>query len=178
MLDAPHRQLVGVGRVAGVRRVALALLDGQPVLDLLELGVVQADAEHVGVDQLVDPLVELAEDGLEVERGGELAADVAEQLDVLLALALGPGQDLGGLGAQLGLGELRPLALLADQAPALESIGAEERQPEQSHVAGVGPPGAIPRRQDGERVGGVAAECAGDVPSPDVEPIVAEARGW
>ena len=174
MLDAPHRQLVGVGRVAGVRRVALARFDGQPVFDLLELGVVQPDAEHVGVHQLVDPLVELAEDGLEVERGGDLAADVAEQLDVLLALALGPGQDLGGLGAQLGLGQLRPLALLADESPALESIEAEERQPEQRQVAGVGPPGAIPRRQDGERVGGVAAGDTGDIAGPDVELVVAE----
>ena len=56
------------------------------------------------------------------------------------------------------------------------AIGAEERQPEQRHVAGVGPPGAIPRRQDGERVGGVAADLAGDVPRPDVEAVVAEAQ--
>ena len=77
--------------------------------------------------------------------------------------------DLGGLGAQLGLGELRPLAFLADQPPALEPIGAEERQPEQRHVAGIGPPGAIPRRQDGERVGGVAA---------DLTPATLRARTW
>ena len=128
MLDAPHGQLVGVARVAGVRRVALARSIASRYSISLALGVVQPDAEHVGVGQLVDALVELAEDGVEVERGGDLAADLAEQLDVLLALALGPGQRFGGLGAQPGLGELRALALLADQAPALHASGAEERQ--------------------------------------------------
>ena len=68
VLDAPHRQLVAVRRVAGVGRVALALLDRQPVLDLLALGVIQPDAEHVGVGELVHALVELAEDRVEVER--------------------------------------------------------------------------------------------------------------
>ena len=78
----------------------------------LALGVIQADAEDVGVGELVHALVERAEDRLEVERGGDLAADLAEQLDVALAFALGPRERLGGLGAQPGLGELRALALL------------------------------------------------------------------
>ena len=111
-----------IGRVARVRRVALALLDGQPVLDLVALGMIEPDAEHVGVGELVHALVELAEDGVEVERRGDLAADLAQQLDVLLALALGARQRLGGFGAQLRFGELRALAFLADHAPALHAV--------------------------------------------------------
>ena len=107
MLDAPDRQLVR-GRVvsARVRRVALALLDRQPVFDLLLLRVIEPDAEDVGVGELVDALVELAEDRVEVERRGDLAADLAQQLDVLLAFALGARQRFGRLGAQPRLGEL------------------------------------------------------------------------
>ena len=50
--------------------------------------MVEADAEHVRVRELVDAFVDLAEDRVEVERRGDLAADLAEQLDVLLAFAL------------------------------------------------------------------------------------------
>ena len=101
-------------RVARVGRVPLALLDRQAVLDLLLLGMVEADAEHVGVGELVHALVERAEDGVEVERRRDLAPHLAEQLDVLLAFALGARQRLGGFGAQLRFGELRPLAFLGD----------------------------------------------------------------
>ena len=163
--------------LARVRRVALALLDGQPVLDLVALRVVQADAEHVGVGELVHALVELAEDRLEVERRGDLAPDVAQQLDVLLALALGPGQLLGGLGAEPRLGELRALALLADDPPALHAVHAEDAGQAQQQVAGIGPPGAVPRRQDGERVRGLLADLAEHVARAHVEAVVAESRG-
>ena len=146
--------------VARVGRVALALLDRQPVLDLLALGMVEADAEHVRVGQLVHALVELAEDRVEVERRGDLAADLAQQLDVLLALALGPRQRLGGFGAQPRFGELRALALLGDDAPALHAIGRARTSTAEQQVAAVRPPRAIPRRQDRERVNGLLAQLA------------------
>ena len=57
-----------IARVARVRRVALALLDRQAVLDLVALGVIEADAEHLGVGELVDVLVQPAEDRVDVER--------------------------------------------------------------------------------------------------------------
>ena len=121
-----------VGRVARVRRVALALLDRQPVLDLLPVGVIQADAEDIGIGELVHALVELAEDGVEVERRGDLAADLAEQLDVLLAVAFGTGKRFGGLGPQPCLGKLRPLPLLADDSAALQAARAEKNADEAS----------------------------------------------
>ena len=135
-------------------RVALALLDRQAVLDLVALGMVEADAEDIRVGELVDALVELAEDRVEVERGGDLAADLAQQLDLLLAFALGSRQRFGGLGAQPRLGELRPLALLADDAAALQrDRRRRSRSPASSDVRAIRPPGAVPRRQDGEGVG-------------------------
>ena len=89
--------------VARVGRVALAFLDREPVLDLVPLGMVEAHAEHGGVGELVHALVEPEEDRVEVERGGDLLADVAQQLDVRRALALRTRQRLGRLGAELRL---------------------------------------------------------------------------
>ena len=45
---------------------------------------------------------------------------------LLLAFALGARERLGGLGPQPRLGELRALALLAEQPPALQAIDAED----------------------------------------------------
>ena len=176
VLDAPHRQLVGIAGVARVRRVALALLDRQPVLDLLALGMVETDAEDVGVGELVDALVELAEDGVEVERRGDLAADAAQQLDLFLALALGAGQRLGRFGPQPRFGELRPFALFAEQASALETIDADDQAGAEQQIGQIRRPRAVPRREDREGVGGLVADRSGDVARPHVEPEVAEAE--
>ena len=143
----------------------------------LALGVVQADAEHVGVGELVHPLVELAEDGLEVERGGDLAADVAQQLDVASC-----PRSRSGRGPRRPRRAAAPRRTARARAPCRPAAGAgsdrrrRPASPSSSDVAGVGPPGAIPRRQDGERVGGLAADLAGDIARPDVEAIVAEAQ--
>ena len=96
MIDAPHRKLVLVLGAARVRRIALAVFDGEAVFDELLFGPVEADAEDAGVDDLVYALVELEEDGVEVERGGDLLADLAQQLDRILLRG-----DLSGLGANL-----------------------------------------------------------------------------
>ncbi len=128
MFDAPDRQLVGVAGVARVRGVALPVLDGEPVLDLMLLGVIQPDAEDVGVDELVDALVERAGDRIDVERRGELAANGGQPLDVLLAFGLRPGERFGCLGAQPRLGELGALTLLAGHLAALDPIDGEDEQ--------------------------------------------------
>ena len=176
VFHAPDRQLVVVRRRPGVRRVALALLDRQAVLDLLFLRVIQPDAEDVGVGELVDPFVELAEDRVEVERRGDLTADLAEQLDVLLAFALRPRQRLGGFGAQLRFRKPRSLALLAHQAIPLQPVDDVHAQHQQHDVAAVGEPGAVPGRQDRERVGGFLADRARDAARAHAEPVVAEAQ--
>ena len=103
-------------------------LDRQAVLDLLPVRMIEPDAEHVGVGELVDALVELAEDRVEVERRRDLTADVAQQLDVLLALALRSRQRFGRLGAEPRLGELRALALLADHPAALDAVDTDRRE--------------------------------------------------
>ena len=157
VLHAPDRQLVAIGGVARVGRVALALLDGQAVFDLVPLRVVEAHPEHVGVGELVDPLVELPEDRVEVEGRGDLAADLAQELDVLLAFAFRAGQGLGRLGAQPGFGELRPFALLGHHAAPLQTVHPGHRHGEKGQTGGVGPPGAVPRRQDGEGIDGLVA---------------------
>ena len=152
VLDAPHRELVAIRGVSRVRRVPLALLDRQSVLDLVPVGVVQADAEHFRVGELVHVLVEPVEDGVDVERRRDLAPNLAEQLDVLLALAFGSRQRLGRLGPQPRLGEPRPFAFPVDHAPPQYAGEAEEHQPGCQEVAGVGPPCPVPRRQDDEGV--------------------------
>ena len=96
MVDAPDGELILVVGAARVGRVALAVFDGEAVFDEVLFGPVEADAEDAGVDDLVDALVELEEDGVEVERGGDLFADLAEQLDGVFLRG-----DLSGLGANL-----------------------------------------------------------------------------
>ena len=116
-------------------------------------GMVEPDAEDVGVGELVDALVELAEDRVEVERRGDLAADLAQQLDVLLALALGPAP-----APRRPRRAAAPRRTARARAPWRSRAGAARgRRPAKpsrpsSQVAGVRPPRAVPRRQDGERV--------------------------
>ena len=119
MLDAPHRQLIAVGRGSGIGRVALALFDREPILNFLALGMVEADAKHIGVGELVDALVDLAEDRVEVERGCDLAANLAEQLDVALAFALGASELFGSVRAQPDFVDLCAFALARHDAAAL-----------------------------------------------------------
>ena len=138
--------------------------------------MIETDTEDVGVGELVDALVELAEDRVEVERGRDLAADVAQQLDVLLAVALGPGQRLGRFGTEPRLGELRPLTLLADHPAALDAGGADRHESGQQQASGVGPPRAIPGRQDREGVGALVAHLAGEVTGAHAELEIAEAE--
>jgi hypothetical protein len=78
--------------------------------------VIQPDAEHVGVGELVHALVELAEDRLEVERRRDLAADLAQQLDVLLALALRLRERLAGVGRSLASANCGALTFTGDHA--------------------------------------------------------------
>ena len=176
VLDAPDRQLVAVAGVARVRRVALALLDRQLVRDLVAFRVIEADAEHLGIGELVHAVVQLAEDRLEVERRGDLAPDLAQELDVLLAFALGRRQGFGRLGAQLHFGEVGALPLLGDHAGALHAIQAEEEQSGTREIAEIRPPRAIPRRQDGEGVDGFVADSAADAARADAEAVVAESE--
>ena len=96
MVDAPDGELVFVVGGARVGRVALAVFDGEAVFDEVLFGPVEADAEDAGVDNLIDALIELEEDGVEVERGGDLAADLAEHFDGVFLRG-----DFGGLGADL-----------------------------------------------------------------------------
>jgi hypothetical protein len=138
--------------------------------------LIKADPEDVGVGELVHALVEPAEDGLELERRGDLAADLAEQLDVLLALALGLCQRLGRFGPQLGLGQLGALAFLAEQPPALDAVDGQHQHRRDEDEAAVGRPGAVPRRQDGEGVGRLLAHLARRVARPHAEGEVAEAE--
>ena len=51
------------------------------VFDQVLLRAVESNAEDAGVDNLVDALVELEQDGVQIERGGDLLADLAEQFD-------------------------------------------------------------------------------------------------
>ena len=85
-------------------------------------------------------------------------------------------QRLGRLGAEPRLGELRPLALLADHAAALDAGGTGRRESGQDEAPGIGPPRAIPGRQDRKRVGALVAHLAGEVASAHAEPEVAEAE--
>ena len=166
-----------VGRRPGVRRVALALLDRQAVLDLLFLRVIEPHAEHVGVGELIDALVELAEDRVEVERRGDLAADFAEQLDVLLAFALRPRQRLGRLRRAASLPQSARARVPCRRARRRCSRSTAVRcQGQQRDVAAVGQPRAIPGRQDRERVDGLVADGAGDAAGADAEAVVAEAQ--
>ena len=157
MLDAPDGELVLVRRVPRVRRVALALLDGEAVLDLLLLGVVEPHAEHGGVGELVHALVEPEEDGVEVERRGDLLADVAQQLDVRHALAFGrgPASRPTPRAAALPGGATSP-------APSRSPAGAgrdrrRRRRRQQREIEPVRPPRRVPGRKDRERVDRLAA---------------------
>ncbi len=67
VLDAPDRELVAIPGVPRVRRIALAALDREPVLDLLAVLMVQPHAEDVGGHELIDAFVQRAEDRLDVE---------------------------------------------------------------------------------------------------------------
>jgi hypothetical protein len=134
--------------------------------------VVEPHPEHVGGRELIHPLVELPEDGVEVEGRGDLSADLAQQLDVLLALAFRAGQALRGLGAQPGFGELRPLPFLGHQPPPLDPIDAHDTQGQEGQVAAVGPPGSVPGRKDGEH-GGLVAQ---PLPTPRARSIVTKPR--
>ena len=79
VVDAPDGELILVVGAARVRGVALAVFDGQAVFDEVLLRPVEAHAEDAGIHDLVDALVELEQDGVEIERGGDLLADFAEQ---------------------------------------------------------------------------------------------------
>ena len=125
VFETPDGKLILVARVAGVRRIALAVLNGQSIFNDILLRAVEAHAEDAGVHDLVDPLIELEQDGLQIEGGGDLLADLAEQLDVLLAVVVRlEGLSLcgGGFGAQFRLAELGSLALPQDQPAALEPV--------------------------------------------------------
>ena len=130
--------LSAVSRVYGAYRLPSST--ARRYSNLLPLGVVEAHAEHAGVGELVHPLVEAEEDRVEVERGGDLLADVAQQLDVVRPLALGAGQRFSGVGAQLRLPELGPLTLLADHAAPLDAIDHEHGARERGNVQQEGPP--------------------------------------
>ena len=57
---------------------------------------VEAYAENARIHNLVHALIELEQDRVQIERGGDLLADFAEQLDAVLLRG-----DFGGLGANL-----------------------------------------------------------------------------
>ena len=95
IVDAPDGELVFVVSGARVGRVALAVFDGEAVFDEMLFGTVEADTEDAGVDELIDPFIELEEDGVEVERSGDLAADLAEHFDVVFL-----GGDFSGLESE------------------------------------------------------------------------------
>ena len=185
MVDTPDGKLIFVVGAARIRRVALAVFDGQAVFDELLLGPVEADAEDACIHDLVHALVELEQDGIEVERGGDLFADFAEQLDRVLLRG-----NLVGLGANLlralvdrgfksfGLGferfrlapSLFPL-MAADQLPR----GQGQQQEEQA-VENIGEGGAVPGRKDGEGVTRFFAGTAIVGARADAEPVAARAQ--
>ena len=94
MVDTPDGKLIFVVGATGVGSVALAVFDRQAVLDQALLRPIEADAEDACVQDLVHAFVELEEDGVEVERGSNFFADVAEQLDRVFLR-----RDFRGLGA-------------------------------------------------------------------------------
>ena len=57
---------------------------------------VEPNAEDTGVDNLVHSLIELEQDGIQIERGSDLFADFAQQLDAVFLRG-----NFGGLGANL-----------------------------------------------------------------------------
>jgi len=96
VVDAPDCELIFVVGAASVGSVALAVFDGETVLDEMLLRTVEADTEDACIDDLVYAFVELEEDGIEVERCCDFFADVTEELDAFFLSC-----NLGGLGANL-----------------------------------------------------------------------------
>src|SRR4051794_16315908 len=76
MFDTPYRQLILVIQAARVWFVALAVFNGEAVFDDVLLRAVQADAENCGVHDLIYALIELKQNGVEIERSGNLTADL------------------------------------------------------------------------------------------------------
>ena len=84
--EAPHREPGVVVEAVDKRRQRLAVLLGRRKVDAV-LGLVdQADAEHGRIHQRVHVLVDRPDDLLDGELRGDVAADAAEQLDVLVGL--------------------------------------------------------------------------------------------
>ena len=176
MLDAPDRELIGIGRRAGVGRVPFAALDGELVFDLLLVLVIEADAEDVRRRHLVDAVVEPAENRVEVERRGDFAPHVAQELDLLFPLPLTRRYCFGGLGSKACLVELCAGALLTQHTAALQPLDAKDCQAKEGGIAEISPPGPIPGRQNGERVSGLIAHLAEDVARADPEAVVTESQ--
>ena len=111
-----------------------------------------------GVHDLVHALVELEQDGIEVERSGDLFADFAEQLDAVLLR-----RNLGSLRANLLRArvdrrfeslrlsfERSVLRRAFSRSLRDEPPGGDSQQQKQQHIENIGERGPIPRRQDRE----------------------------
>ena len=100
VVDTPDGELILVSGAAGVGGVALPILDGQAIFDQVFLRPVEAHAEDAGVHDLVDALIELEQDGVQIQRSRDFLADLAEQLHGLVGLLemVFLRGDFGGLG--------------------------------------------------------------------------------
>ena len=96
VIDAPDGELVLFVGAPRVRCVALSVFDRKAVLDEVLLRSIEADAENAGINDLVDALIEFEQNRIEIERGCNLPADFAQQLDTVLLRC-----DLHGLRSDL-----------------------------------------------------------------------------
>ena len=106
------------------------------ILDLVAVRMIEPDAEHVGVGELVHAVVELAEDRLEVERRGDLAPiSLSSSTFFLPSLSVCASDSAASARSLASANCARWRSLATTRSGAARDASAEDQSPHERDVA-------------------------------------------